>query len=594
MMKKARILLLICLLLLPAISQAEDISLNKARKVAETFFNRCGVTTRSSSQLTLVNAEEVAATRSASEVAFYIFNRQGGGFVIVSALDAARPILGYSIDHEFGTDDDMPENLVEWLDLYRQQIAERRRSGEPATAEELARWDEASFLTRADLPKSVDLHTAEWGQGAPYNRLCPLDTNGKKTIAGCTNIAISQVMFYHKHPHNGTGTIPGYTKNGITLPSIKLGHEYKWDIMLHKYKGATYTEEQADAAARIVYDVAVMGQASFGSSATSTSTTSSLPKTRTYFGYDKAMAKYARSYTDDAAWKAMMKEELAQLRPIIMTASSTSGGSHAFVVDGYDSDDRFHVNWGWNGSSNGYYYISAFGSYTVGQIIWLNVKPDAGGSYVYNLFIRYTTQSGITYKGIDYQGGTPTPGGSINVRFGAIYNYSASGQNFSGDVTFGHFSKDGTLKSLMMETPYHMSLSTGSYSWASTLRELKITQEIERGDYVEPLYKPDGYTEWQHFHNAANPDDNIIGQFPLHISDFSTMSYAVGSRKFVISTFTGSKFVITNSAGEQVRTGTIGTTSYTLNMTDTTRYPSGKYHLTITCGAQSLDFDIIL
>ena len=71
------------LLLFPLSALAEDISLSKARSVAETFFNKYGVSTRSSSQLTLVNAEEVSGTRSSSEISFYIFNRQGGGFAIV-------------------------------------------------------------------------------------------------------------------------------------------------------------------------------------------------------------------------------------------------------------------------------------------------------------------------------------------------------------------------------------------------------------------------------------------------------------------------------------------------------------------------------
>lgn len=596
MKKRAHLLLLILLLSVPTVSQAEDISLDKARKVAETFFNRYGVSTRSSSQLTLVNANEVAATRSASEVAFYIFNRQGGGFAIVSALDAACPILGYSLDHEFGTGDDMPANLAEWLDLYRQQISERRRSGRPATAEELARWNEASFQTRADLPASVFLNTAEWGQGAPYNGLCPLDTAGKKCITGCTNTAISQVMYYHQHPKAGTGTLPSYTKNGITSPSIKLGHEYKWDKMIHKYKGATYTQEQADAVARLMYDVAVMGQASFGSSATSTSTTSAAPRLRTYFGYDAGMIRYARNYTDDAMWKALMKEEIGNRRPIIMTASSASGGSHAFVVDGYDSNDRFHVNWGWNGSSNGYYYISAFGSYTIGQVIWTGLKPNEGNPEYYNLALRNTTQSGINYKGIEYMSGSATPGSAVSVRFGAVYNYSISGATFSGVIGFGHYSKDGVLKGMMECTPElkFSSLSSGSYSWSSTTRALAVTQPIERGDYIEALYKPEGKSEWQHFYNAGNPDDDIIGRMPLHIKDFSSIKYALGSRKLVICTFTGSKFTITDKDGNTVRSGNIGNTSYNINLTDTERYPSGKYKVTVTCGEQSFSFDLIL
>lgn len=590
MKKRAHLLLLILLLSVPAVSQAEDISIDKARKVAETFFNRYGVSTRSSSQLTLVNADEVAATRSASEVAFYIFNRQGGGFVIVSALDAACPVLGYSLDHEFGTGDDMPANLAEWLDLYRQQIRERRQSGKAATADELARWREVTQATRA-VPNSIELNTANWGQGAPYNGLCPLDSDGKKTIAGCVAIAISQVVYYHRHPNAGTGTLPSYAKNGITIPKVVLGHQYQYDKMLHKYKGATYTQEQSDAVARLVYDIAVMAQASFGSSSTSASTSSAVPRLRTYFGYDQGMIRYARNYLDDTGWKSMLKEEIGNSYPVIFSAtSSSSGGGHAFVVDGYDSSDRFHINWGWNGSSNGYYQLNAFGAYTVSQVAYTRVKPDEGNQRQYHLALREYNGKG---KGLEYKSGTATQGSSLTVDLGIIYNYSYD--SCAADITFGHFSKDGTLKSLMMAEPFHISLGAGSYyTSVHAGKVISITQPIERGDYVEALFRPDGYTEWQHFYNAANPGNGIIGRIPLHIKDFSTIKYASGSRKLVIGTFTGSKFAITDKDGNPVRSGNINNTSYTINMTDTDRYPAGRYTFSITCGDQSLAFDVIL
>ena len=209
------------------------------------------------------------------------------------------------------------------------------------------------------------------------------------------------------------------------------------------------------------------------------------------------------------------------------------------------------------------------------------------------MYIMKTTFGGYSYKGLEYQSGAASVGSSINVRFGAVYNYSFT--SFSGQYNFGHFSKDGTLKSIMMETPYTMtSLPANTYYGSSTQRELKITQPIERGDYVEALFRPDGNSEWQHFCNAANPGNAIIGQLPLHISDFSTVKYELGIRKLIITTFTGSKYTISDQNGEKLRSGTIGNTNYTINLTDTDKYPPGKYTFTITCGEQSLSFDVIL
>ena len=41
-------------------------------------------------------------------------------------------------------------------------------------------------------------------------------------------------------------------------------------------------------------------------------------------------------------------------------ASSGPDGGHAYVVDGYDEDGLFHLNWGWAGFDNGWYAIDGF------------------------------------------------------------------------------------------------------------------------------------------------------------------------------------------------------------------------------------------
>ena len=409
----------------------------------------------------------------------------------------------------------------------------------------------------------------------------------------------AQIMEYIAKMEEINGKKFGDLKNPL-LVSVRSGARASMPGMMDTILNLGLNDDVVEAMiagnsdpkfARFVYDIAVMAQASFGNSATSASTGSTVPRLRTYFGYDKGMIRYSRSYLDDSAWKAMLKEEIGNNYPVIFSATNaSSGGGHAFVVDGYDSNDSFHVNWGWNGSSNGYYQLSAFGSYTIGQVAYTRIKPDAGNPIQYNLALRFSDGKG---KGIEYVSGAATRGGSITVNLGLIYNYSYN--SCSADISFGHFSKDGTLKSIMMDEPFHISLGSGSfYTSAHTGKVINITQPIERGDYVEPLFRPDGYTEWQHFYNAANPGNDIVGRLPLHIKDFSTLKYSLGSRKFTISTFTGSKFVITNSAGEEVRNGSIGSPNYILNMTDTEKYPSGKYTITITCGEQLLSFNVVI
>lgn len=54
----------------------------------------------------------------------------------------------------------------------------------------------------------------------------------------------------------------------------------------------------------------------------------------------------------------MIYHELSEGRVVLYFGQSTGGG-HAFVCDGYQSEDYFHVNWGWGGSSNGNFKLSA-------------------------------------------------------------------------------------------------------------------------------------------------------------------------------------------------------------------------------------------
>jgi len=56
--------------------------------------------------------------------------------------------------------------------------------------------------------------------------------------------------------------------------------------------------------------------------------------------------------------------------------------SHAFIIDGYDNQGRFHMNIGNNGQSDGWYSLNNIGNrgwWPDEQHIIINIKPDAGG-----------------------------------------------------------------------------------------------------------------------------------------------------------------------------------------------------------------------
>ena len=87
----------------------------------------------------------------------------------------------------------------------------------------------------------------------------------------------------------------------------------------------------------------------------------------------------------------MLRDELDDRRPILYGGNTSTGGGHAFVFDGYDTNGYFHVNWGWAGTSDGYFVSSVLnpssqgtggssGGYNMYQKAIMGIKPDEGGS----------------------------------------------------------------------------------------------------------------------------------------------------------------------------------------------------------------------
>lgn len=99
----------------------------------------------------------------------------------------------------------------------------------------------------------------------------------------------------------------------------------------------------------------------------------------TYFGFNANNVQNKDSYTN-ATWIDMLKTEINAERPIYYSGYNNSEGyGHAWVIDGYSTSDLFHCNWGWSGSYNGWYSLSALNpsSYSLndGQSAILNVYP---------------------------------------------------------------------------------------------------------------------------------------------------------------------------------------------------------------------------
>ena len=586
-MKKYALSLL--LIVLPFALLAEPVSLQRARRLADTFMATDG-TRAGSLQLTCtydVDARAMDATRGAGDPALYVFNRPGGGFVLISGDDAFQPVLAYSYTGEFRESATMPENLRGWLEEMTGSVGEIRTNHLKAPAKVADEWDRYESPTRAGSLKRatpVKLYTtAEWSQSDPYNRFTP-SVGGEQTVTGCVATSIGILMKYYGYPQRiKIAQLPTRSGDGYTISDRVVDYDYQWDKMLMTYKKGYYTDEQADACARLLADIGQVGDLSYGVSSTGGNTKDVLGLMVDYFGYDKGLVNESRYYYTDEEWIAKLKAELDQ-RPMSYTGRSTTGG-HAFVADGYDTEDMIHINWGWNGSSNGYYHINSYYKYVSKHTATFGFKPAADGEYqpLYAIYVG-TTSSGVSYKGIEMVSTGITPGKAFIVKVGGIINKSF--QAFPTEVAVGHCSKNGDLKGIVSSTKMDVSNLDPDYWRGYETVSCLISKPLEEGDVLRVFYRVNnGF--WvpikveKNVENAPNAEILIADHLSIEASTQMVYDKTAGTLTFTMkknaqvsfesaSKASVSSYVTTNPGSLVIRVADLPKDTYIVTISSTT------------------------
>jgi hypothetical protein len=191
------------------------------------------------------------------------------------------------------------------------------------------------------------LLTTEWGQKAPWNQYCPADSNGfgGHSPTGCLPVAVAQVMNYYRSPAIGYGSAVSQSQYGLL--SVDIGsHTIDWD-----------TDE---GIALLMYELGVATGARYGSRSTGTNVGAVPMKTNMHWNYQFGQDNIFDGAYDDSTWHSILQYQLDISRPVIYGGrgpcpSGTCG--HAFVIDGYNDQGEYHVNWGAAGNYNGWYSL---------------------------------------------------------------------------------------------------------------------------------------------------------------------------------------------------------------------------------------------
>ena len=341
---------------------AENIDPTRAQRVAESLLTSKMGNTPDIHLVDFANRDTFSN--------FYVFGNESC-FVIVSANDCVTPIIGYSTENGFGQSA-LPDNVFYWLKAYDEEISTTISRQIGASDDIRSEWNSLLNGNRLE-PKTrtsvSPLLLTAWDQIDPYNNLCPSASGGSggHTYTGCVATAMAQVMKYWEHPIKGVGS-HSYTCPGFGQQSANFSNTtYNWDNMKSTYS-LSYSTTEVTAVATLMFHCGVSVDMAYNSgTAGSGAASSSVPYAlKTYFNYANSTEYRLKSSYSDSQWISMLKTELDNARPVYYSGQSTSAG-HAFVCDGYDNNNLFHFNWGWNGSCNGYYAIGA-------------LNPGAGGS----------------------------------------------------------------------------------------------------------------------------------------------------------------------------------------------------------------------
>ena len=443
------------LLMLPAMLLATPVDPNLAQQVANNFINA----PESSSNNVILKAPRklkrmaCAHKQVTSNQQFYIFNSEDGeGFVIVAADDIAHPVLGYSSTGHLDSRD-IPENLRWWLSEYNRQVVWAKGSNITQSPEIADEWEQViSNNILAATPVVSPLVQTIWNQAPYYNNKCPFNyLVMQRTVTGCAATALAQVMNYWQWPTIGDG-YHQYNCKFYGTQSANFGATiYDWDYMPNELTSSS-TSRQVDAVATLMYHCGVAMDMDYGLSTkywkfnkgtgSATGADAVVTAAVNYFRYSSTTENAEKQNYSETEWINLIKGQLDAHHPMVYWGIG-NGGGHAFVCDGYDSQNRFHFNWGWGGACNdAYYAVSALipgpggigsgenGDYTAEQGAIINMVPRSTNNSA-NLQVNsnwYLSSDSIQYGG--------TIAASVSVK-----NYGSS--TFVGDVVAMVLDKDG-------------------------------------------------------------------------------------------------------------------------------------------------------
>jgi len=448
---------------------AAPVDEQSARKIASDFMRSKMPQVTRTANGDLVRA--ITGIEDGGEAAIYVFNAENS-FVVVSADDQTPSVLGYS-DNGTYDKEHAPEGLKAMLASYQKAIRTNK------------------FVTRAEVIKHNAINKllkTKWGQEGPYNLSCPKDMKtGETSVTGCIATAMAQIMYYHRWPAT-----------------------YDWDKMKTSYETNDSTESAYEVA-KLMADAGQSVYMDYHSNGSAARTDQACEALRYKFGYALSTEYvYRENYTVEE-WDRIIYDNLAALKPVMYAGAAVdiddSGEGvlvgHAFIVDGCDADGLYHVNWGWDGMSNGYFLLAMLNpdnqgaggtSGSLGYGIQQEAIVGIGPSDTTNESVIRLTASNFTVEGKTLLSRNKTSDNFPKLKVKcALYNLTLPNEDRKFDMGFALYQGDTMKDVLSTVNSLEFKAEYGYYDEA----DLYIGKGLADGNYqIRPIARETGKTDW--------------------------------------------------------------------------------------------------
>lgn len=470
-MKKLLLLFVgLALCLLP--TEAKDISPAQAKMIASKYV-KIGAKQ---------NARQFRAFSATSSQTpdYYAFNdTEGKGFVLIAGDDRVTPVLGYSHTGQFD-DTNLPPTLKAWLDAVAADIETLRKSNQPEAQSSATNNDDTPSVIVAPLIKTT------WAQQAPYYNQTPT-IDGQQSVTGCVATAMAQIMKYYQWPATGTGSVkydtPKYDSKTMEIDFSKS--TYDWANMLDRYTTSPdgvpqWNDTQAQAVSTLMRDLGAAIHMQYSPDGSGAYSPDIANTAILHFSYNATY--YEKSDYTTKEWLEIIKQNLNAQSPLLYNGNDIDKSvGHQFIIDGYDSNNYLHVNWGWNGTANGYYTFANLGakSYLFNNNMGMSLlTPNKSGKPAAEVQIP-TNPIFLMFEGHDLTNKIEAE----KDNFSATINMSiqkVSYQSFIGDARFILKDEQGNVVKTLEE---HSPFSTGIFPRIDFNIKPEMLTDLEDGTY---------------------------------------------------------------------------------------------------------------